>query len=182
MKEEWRDIQGYVGIYQISSCGRVKSLEREVKFGWSHRIIPEKILLAGYNKKGHDGYLFVNLHKNNDRGKPYYLHRLVAMAFLPNPNNYQEVNHRDENPKNNNVDNLEWCTREYNENYGTKRQRGIEKISIPVVAYKDGVEVMRFQSANEAERKYGYCACSIHRCCKSLQQKQYKGLTWKYAS
>ena len=185
MKEEWRDIQGYEGLYQVSNLGRVKSLERKVAFGNRIRTISEKILSAGYNKKGHEGYLTVNLHKKNDRGKPHYLHRLVAEAFIDNPNNYKEVNHKDEDPTNNCVNNLEWCTRQYNENYGTKRQRQMQTVSWrikPVIAYKEGVEVMRFQSAMEAERELGYCSCSIYKCCKGLQKKQYKGLTWKYAS
>lgn len=174
MKEEWRDIQGYPN-YQVSNLGRVKSLERKVDFGVGYRTVSEKILKQYIQN---NGYVWVGLHKNNKQ-KRMLIHRLVAMAFLPNPNNYKEVNHRDENPKNNNVDNLEWCTREYNENYGTKKQRRLEKISIPVVAYKDGVEVMRFSSSMEAQRN-GYNQQCVRYCCRGIY-KSYKGYEWKEA-
>lgn len=191
MKEIWKSIKGYEGLYEVSNLGRVKSLPRYRKFGNQKRLIPERILLAANKEKDHTGYLFVNLHKNNDRGKPHYLHRLVAGAFIPNPDNLPEVNHKDEIKTNNCVyinedgtvnlekSNLEWCTRIYNENYGTKRQRGYEKISIPVIACKDNVEVLRFCSLADAQ-KNGYGIPQIKQSC--LNQTEYKGLLWKYAS
>ena len=111
MNEEWRDIEGYEGKYQISNLGRVKSLGTKNK--------KEKILKFDYNNKG---YKCVRLYLNG-KGKHIYVHRLVAEAFIDNPNKYPWVNHRDENPKNNCVDNLEWCTRLYNTNYGSRNQR-----------------------------------------------------------
>ena len=120
MNEEWRDIKGYEGKYQVSSLGRVKSLKD------SHGNYREKILSP--KPKGKD-YLGIQLCKNG-KYKPFYIHRLVALHFIPNPNNYKEVNHIDENKTNNCVTNLEWCTKKYNANYGTRTQRIAEKSAI----------------------------------------------------
>lgn len=109
--EEWRDIIGYEGKYQISNFGRVKSFKR-YKEG--------KILRAKNNKE----YLSIGLSNGKDGKQKYYLiHRLVAEAFIPNPNNYPIINHIDENKKNNKATNLEWCTHKYNINYGTCIER-----------------------------------------------------------
>jgi hypothetical protein len=99
--------------------GRVKSLERKCNCCCnSTRTIQGKILKPGVDK----GYLKVNLLKEGKQ-KQYTVHRLVATAFLPNENNYPYINHKDENPSNNKVDNLEWCTPKYNANYGTLKER-----------------------------------------------------------
>ena len=108
MREEWKPIDGYEGLYEISSKGRVKSLP---KCGRNARI-----LFEGYNKYG---YKSVVLCKNGIY-KRYLIHRLVATAFIENPKNLPEVNHRDENKENNRVENLEWCDHRYNINYGSK--------------------------------------------------------------
>ena len=110
--EEWRDIKGYEGRYQISSEGRVRSLDRIGKNGYSYK---GKILKPRPTKRG---YIKANL-----SGKIYAVHRLVAQAFIPNPNNYPVVNHKDENPSNNCIENLEWCDVKYNINYGTANKR-----------------------------------------------------------
>jgi hypothetical protein len=118
--EEWKPIMGYEGVYEVSNLGRVKSLERVVPFGRATRVIKEKLLKQV--KKGTCSYYSVNL---PIKGKQHWklVHRLVAQAFLPNPNNYTEVNHKDENKENNSITNLEWCDREYNHFYGTARER-----------------------------------------------------------
>ena len=113
--EIWKDIEGYEGLYQVSNKGRVKSLN----YG---RTGKEKILRPG---KNNDGYLIVILYKNGKK-KNFRIHRLVAKAFLTNPNNLLEVNHRDENKENNHVENLEWCDRKYNINYGSRTERSSE--------------------------------------------------------
>lgn len=102
MKEVWKDIKGYEGLYQVSNLGNVKSL----KFN------KEKILIPLFDKN----YLFIQLWKNG-KYKRYKVHRLVAEAFIPNTNEYSCVNHKDENKQNNCVDNLEWCTNQYNIEY-----------------------------------------------------------------
>lgn len=111
MTEIWKDIEGYEGKYQVSNFGQVKSM-----------IGQEKVL---HPKKHRNGHLQIGLHKDKKR-KTMYIHRLVAQAFIPNPDNLPCVNHKDENPNNNNVDNLEWCTQKYNCNYGTRVDRIME--------------------------------------------------------
>ena len=121
--EEWRDIKGFEGLYQISSYGRVKSLERTVWNGKGYYKKSEKIR-KGYDNG--DGYLYVNLCKEGKR-KQYRINRLVAMAFIPNPNNLPEVNHKDGNKLNNRADNLEWATRSENQKHAYKI--GLQKSS-----------------------------------------------------
>lgn len=107
-KEIWKDIKHYEGIYKISNHGRVWSIHKR-----DYKTPSVK----------DNGYLVVQLYKN---GKMHneYIHRLVALTFIPNPNNLPQVNHKDECKKHNSVDNLEWCDCTYNNNYGTARERG----------------------------------------------------------
>ena len=112
MEEIWKDIDGYEGLYQISNLGNVKSLN------YRNQGI-ERILTPKCNNAGR---LWVELARNGDR-KPMLIHRLVAMAFIPNPNGYPQVNHMDENPKNNRVDNLEWCTAEQRQVFAPFRKQ-----------------------------------------------------------
>ncbi len=114
---EMKDIKGYEGLYAVNTRGQV----------WSYRR--NKFLSAG--SRNGDRYLRVMLCKNGNR-KNYYVHQLVAQAFLPNPNNLKTVNHIDENPKNNNVDNLEWMSlldniREYYHNHPIRKETGNEQ-------------------------------------------------------
>lgn len=193
MEEVWKDIRGYEGYYQISSCGRIKSLDRKVKhLKGGYAIKKGKILKQCYDK---DGYLLVVLYKNNKK-RTRRVHRLVAMAFIPNPNNYPQINHRDEDKTNNTVQNLEWCDAKYNNAYGTRTERIFKQtkrnehaaqslrnhpsFSKSVVAYKDGVEVLRFASQAEA-RRMGFVQGNISACCRG-ERKYHKGLTWKYAT
>ena len=118
--EVWKDVVGYEGLYQISSCGEVKSLDKEINLSNGGAYIkPGKMLLKHEDK---DGYLTVTLYRNR-MPKTLKIHRLVALAFLENPNNLLQVNHKDENKKNNHVDNLEWCDCKYNNLYGTRGKR-----------------------------------------------------------
>ncbi|MCO7126642.1 NUMOD4 motif-containing HNH endonuclease [Sporolactobacillus shoreicorticis] len=112
MIEIWRNIKDYEGLYQVSNCGRVKRLS-------NNRQMKEKILRSVKHGRG---YLKIGLHKNGSQ-KDYFIHRLVAQAFIINPINLPEVNHRDENKHNNNISNLEWCSSKYNANYGTRNER-----------------------------------------------------------
>ena len=116
MIEEWRKIVGYEGLYEVSSLGRVRSLDR---YDSINRFRKGRILKSGTDT---GGYLFVQLSSNGNE-KNHSVHRLVAEAFIPNPDNLPQVNHIDEDKSNNCVDNLEWCDREYNINYGTIKDR-----------------------------------------------------------
>ena len=176
--EEWRDIKGFEGLYQISSYGRVKSLERTVWNGKGYYKKSEKIR-KGYDNG--DGYLYVNLCKEGKR-KQYRINRLVAMAFIPNPNNLPEVNHKDENTKNNCVENLEYCSRSYNINHGTRNKRVAKKLSKPVFSVnKESGLIMWWQSASEASRQLGISQGNICDCLKG-RQKSTGGYYWHYAS
>lgn len=130
MEEIWKDIVGYEGFYQVSNLGRVKSLDRYIevtnKRGTLYRR-PIKGRLLSLNNVN-DDYISVTLTKDSI-GISYSVHRLVAQAFIPNPDNLPQVNHKDENPSNNCVDNLEWCTAKYNSNYGTRREKLSKSLS-----------------------------------------------------
>lgn len=108
--EEWRDVPGYEGKYQVSNFGRVKSLARFVLNGNKHWQ-PERIFKKYLNNRGYEE---LKLYKGNREFKNVQLHRLVAQAFIPNPNNYPQINHIDGNPENSRVENLEWCTNSMN--------------------------------------------------------------------
>ena len=179
MKEEWRDIKGYEGKYQISNLGRVKSLNY-------HRENREKILSDAPTK---GGYLIIGLCKNGKR-KPYSIHKLVAEAFIENPNNYKEVNHKDEDKTNNRVDNLEWCTAKYNTNYGTRNKRHSEKIKGSKHPQARKIQCITtgrsFNCIKEAAEFYHIDRHSISDCCNG--KYKYAGkhpvtgerLIWKY--
>lgn len=109
--EIWRDIKGYEGCYQVSNMGRVKSLSRVIVRSDGQSItVKERILSESKNDRGYYG---VRISKNGKQSTPK-IHSLVANAFIPNPQNLKEVNHKDGNKKNNYVDNLEWSTRSHN--------------------------------------------------------------------
>lgn len=167
MEEEWRDIKGYEGLYQVSNTGKLRSL--------NYRKTGREKLLKPQTDK--NGYLFVGIRKNGKR-KFKKIHRLVAETFIPNPNNYPCVNHKSEIKTQNNVENLEWCDHKYNTNYGTRNIRSKISQSKTVVAYKNGVEVLRFSSTAEAQRN-GYNSGNISCCCRGIY-KQYKGYKWQY--
>lgn len=114
MLEVWRDVKWYEGFYKVSNLGRIKSVERRIKLRGSYeRLYESKIMKCKVSK---DGYYTIGLRM---RGKREWkrIHRLVAEAFIENPLGYEVVNHIDGNKLNNNVDNLEWCTIEYNNNH-----------------------------------------------------------------
>ena len=160
--EIWRDIEGYEGLYQISNKGNVKSL----KYG------KERILRPGIDGYG---YMFVCLCNDNVM-KYFKLHRLVAQAFIPNPRNLQEVNHKDENKLNNCVENLEWMTHIDNCNYGTRNKRISRKI---LQYFRSGEFIREWPSALEVGRVLGINRGNIASCCKG--KRNFAGdYRWKY--
>ena len=123
--EQWKDIDGYEGLYQVSSEGRIKSLRRYKKSrGDGITEIGEKLMKLHLNQRG---YCQVPLCKDN-MVRMFAVHRLVAQAFIPNPDNLPQVNHKNEDKTLNTVENLEWCTNEYNSRYGTRGQRIGDKL------------------------------------------------------
>lgn len=181
MEEIWKDIKDFEGLYQGSNCGRAKSLDRYVKGkGHSLQFKKGRILKP---MKDPNGYLKVNLCKDG-KVKAFTVHRLVAEAFLPNPHNYPCVNHKDENKQNNNVSNLEWCSAQYNNTYGTRIERVAEKttngkLSKPVLQYTlDGVFVREWESIAECGRN-GYNQGHVASCCRG-KLKKHKDSIWRY--
>lgn len=182
MDEEWRDIKGYEGLYQVSNLGRVKRISKLKSIDKGYVSKRDRMLKPGVRK---DGYLFVGLSINNEL-KTYNIHRLVAMAFIENELKLEEVNHIDENKTNNEVNNLEWCTHEYNVNYGNRNYRAKKsltngKLSKKVVQFFHGVKVREYASIQEVKRIYGYNHAHISDCCNGKRTQAY-GFQWKFAS
>ena len=187
MQEIWKDIRNYEGLYQISNNGNVKSLGRWVNCkNKGKRWQEEKILKPSVEG---NGYQRVGLHENGTI-KNYFVHRLVAQAFIQNPNNYPQVNHKNEIKDDNRVENLEWCDAKYNVNYGTARERGAEKISKKLINGKKSKPVLQintktdeiirvFPSAMEVERQLGFSNSHISECCKG-NRKTCGGFKWQY--
>ena len=172
MSEIWKPIKGYEGLYEVSNKGRIKSLKRYTnsknEFGNIKQNHNEKILKNNTMKTG---YVMTTLYKEG-KPKSFFIHRLVAEAFINNPNNYKEVNHKDENKSNNNVENLEWCTRKYNNVYS--RARKICQYDL------DGNFIREWESCYEASRHTKAYESNIRNCCKG-KSKTTGGYIWKYA-
>lgn len=205
MKEIWKDVVGYEGLYQISSFGRLKHFS--TRFGWN--------ILKNTNKKG--WYFNVVLRSKNGN-RSVKLHRLVAEAFIPNPENKREINHIDLNKQNNRVENLEWCSHKENiqhyiklaypektdrpinrkrKNKSIKKNNNIPQVVVnrriyhsrKVLQYSMNGEFLNlFESAKSASKITGVCLRNIHQVAskepfnsKGAVRKQAGGFIWKYA-
>lgn len=160
-KEIWKNFKEK---YAISNYGNIRN------------NITGRILKLRQN---HKGYLKTNI-SINGKLKTIFPHRLVAEAFLENPNNLPMVNHKDENKKNNNVDNLEWCDDKYNVNYGTSQERKAQKQR--KIVYKYDLEnnfIEKYISTREAAKSVNGSSVGICRVCNN-QRKTYKGYIWRY--
>lgn len=150
-KEIWKDIEGFEGKYQVSNFGRVRNIKffNRVNFKNDRSCKAIRILTQKINRNGR-----VCVHLSDGKDKDFHpnVHRLVAKAFIPNPDNLPEVNHKDENPQNNHVDNLEWCTREYNFSYGTGQLRAHEghKKKVAQISVDDGSIIKIWDSPTDA--------------------------------
>lgn len=187
MQEIWKAIEGFEGLYEVSNHGNVRSLDRIVHHSREFTREQKGNLLKPQPDK--ENYLTVSLYIN---GKPhrYKVHRLVALAFLENTNNHKEVNHKDEDKQNNRADNLEWCDRKYNENYGTKRQRQLEhtdfkargaKLTKAVLQLSETGEVIRrWKSLTEIKATMGYSMGNISMACNGKYTKPLYGYRWRW--
>ena len=170
--EDWKPVVGFEAEYQVSNLGRV-------------RRMPKGTIKTA--TKNHAGYERVELWKEN-KGRKFSVHRLVAEAFIPNPEHKPEVNHLDENKSNNRADNLEWCTNVENHQYGTVNERiskaltNHAKRSKPVDAFDDEGNLLHsFPSIKEASRSLGISDSDITQCCKGNPRNPHVGgLVWKY--
>ena len=160
MIEELKDVKDYEGEYAITRDGRVWSYK-------SNKFLKPELVR---------GYYYVSLYKEG-KGKNFRIHRLVAEAFIPNPDNKPQVNHLDENKLNNSVSNLEWATAKENSNYGTRNERAAKKLSKPV--YCEELDRV-FDGARQAARELGLHNSNIISCCKG-KYKTSGGYHWKYA-
>lgn len=173
MQEIWKDISGYEGLYQVSNAGRIKSFRKSSRFGK-----PNEYILTPY--VANNGYCQVTLYDGIERHK-FLVYRLVATAFVDNPNNYSFINHKDEDKLNNYADNLEWCTIAYNNAYGTARFRSIITKSKPVEQYlPDGQFLAKYVCISVASEITGISKSSIKSCCIG-QCSSANGYIWKYS-
>lgn len=168
INEIWKPVKDYPN-YQISNLGRVKSLNY-------NRSGEEKILKSCTNDYG---YYQVSLSRNG-KNKTCKIHRLVAEAFIPNPNNLPQVNHKDEDKNNNTPNNLEWCTAKYNSNYGKRITRMKDKLKRVILQFtKDGKLIKKWDSIIDVQNELGIKQSNI---CKCLNGKinSIGGYKWKY--
>lgn len=164
MQEIWKDIEGYEGLYQVSDQGRIKSMRYSTRYRCNmvegakpHIIKPSPTA---------NGYRSVTLYKGPGVRRKYLIHRLVAMAFVPNPNGFDSVNHKDEDKSNNCASNLEWCTIYYNNNYGTARLRTSYTKGSPIMqSTLEGIPIAIYASVGIAESVTGVDRHGIIDCC-----------------
>ena len=170
MEEIWKDIKGFEGLYQVSNFGRVKSFPRKGTQTTKERIIKFT--------KSNKNYLVANL-KNNNIQQSFSIHRLVAQAFIPNPDNLPQVNHIDGNKQNNNVNNLEWCTNKQNRCHASCNHllytRHINQFDL------EGNFIKEWNSITEASKFYNIKYNSLWSACNN-KKGVYNGFIWRYAN
>lgn len=177
MKEIFKDIKDYEGLYQVSNFGNVKSLSKKVNIAYGNkRTTRERILKPYTDKRGSKHVIMC--------GKTIRVHRLVAIAFIPNRKNKECVNHKDGNPSNNHIDNLEWLTKGENNAHafkiGLKKPTKNKKLMKPVLQIKNNLIINRFESLHEAGRITGIKWSSISRVCRGIR-KHTGGFKWRYS-
>lgn len=162
--EEWRDVVGYEGCYQCSSLGRIKSIR-------SNKILKQIVRT--------DGYLGITLCKDSNP-KRYLSHRIISYSFIPNPNNYPIINHKNEVKTDNRVVNLEHCNYTYNNTYGSRECWQTKKLSPPVCKFSlDGELLDSYNSVIEASNCNKYLATNINRVCQGIRATA-GGFIWRY--
>ena len=194
MEEIWINIDGFDGCYQVSNLGKVRSVDRYVnQWRGGKRKVEGKIKALTLNFGGYHTVVLCE----DSKGHTKFIHRLVAIAFVPNPSNYDHVNHIDENKLNNTPSNLEWCTHKYNMNYGTRTERATmaninhkNKSKMVSQSTLDGDLIAIYPSTKEAMRQTGLSSSSIstsacggrfdHRRGKWVNSHQYAGYKWEY--
>lgn len=184
MEEIWKDIKEFEGYYQISNKGRVLSLERKVKSAISnsgYRTVNLRILKTRIDKYGYDTIILRRYNKD----KHFTIHRLVAIAFIDNPNKYPSINHIDENKLNNTPENLEWCTVKHNNLYNNRQQLINEKLREVVkgkiiLQYDLNMNFIKeWRSLREIHRTLRFNRQEINKTCRK-ERDSYNGYIWRY--
>lgn len=174
MQEIWKNIKDYEGLYQVSNFGKVKRLQH--KRCDRNQIMKERLVKV--IKPSNNWYPYLSLCKNG-KTKNVYLHRLIAIAFIPNPNNYPCINHKDGNKQNNKIDNLEWCSFSHNnkEAHKLKLNKGNAKNVIQLD--KNQKFIKEWFSTREAEKELNIANGKVSWCCIG-KRKTAGGFIWKY--
>jgi len=162
--EEWKDVKGHEGLYEISNKGRLRN-------GYG------KVLSPADNGKG---YMRFSLSKGNSDTSTVYLHRAIGEAFIPNPNNYPEINHIDEDKSNNQIENLEWCSIKYNRLYGTRVERSSAKSKRKVVGINIKDKSVIILEGIVDCIQHGLNKSAVSNCAQGLS-KSSGGYRWMYA-
>lgn len=164
MEEVWKDVLNYEGLYKVSNLGNIYSVRRKRK-------------MNGTIDK--DGYVRIALIKDGIR-KDTTAHRLVAENFILNPNNYDQINHKDEIPSHNWMENLEWCNSKYNNNYGHRTENMANSHKKPILQLDlKGNILKEFNSAKEVQNLYNYDNSLISKCCQGKRKTAY-GYKWLF--
>ena len=178
MREEWKDIKGYEGLYQVSNLGRIKSLPKKIKMR-NQYTEKEMILKQETDKRG---YARITLCKENEKHKQAQVHRLVAIAFIPNKKNKPQINHKDGNKLNNNVDNLEWVTAKENTQHALRigLKKNFKRIKVNQYDLY-GNFIKQWESLTSASKGTNMSSNShICSCCRG-ERKTAGGFIWKYS-
>lgn len=177
--EQIKDIPGYERLYEITTKGVIYRKQEVYINNLGNKCIRKRREIASRNNNGRR---VVTLCKNG-KPKDHFVHRLVAETYIPNPNNYPMINHKDENPMNNSLDNLEWCDNSYNQNYGTCPQRKAksEPNREPVVKIISDKHIIIYESSRYAERVCNVDHSAIRRACADTTGNRYcKGFLWRF--
>lgn len=184
--EQWKDIPGWEGLYQASTSGNARSYDRAVNTrGGNKKIFKGRLLKPKVDK---DGYLGITLQIARGPKMQMRLHRIVALTFIPNPKKLEIVGHKDNNPKNNNVGNLEWCTQKQNVRHSINCKRFYRPpfgedhyLSKPVFQIKEGQIIKRFGNGREAAAALSADSSQINKCANGMRQSAH-GYQWKFES
>lgn len=181
--EEWKVCEDTNERFSISNYGRLKRNESITIYPNGQRVLYKERIMR--TQILNTGYCGANLSIGNNTIKPLSIHRLVAKAFIENPNNLPLINHKDENPQNNHVANLEWCTPKYNSNYGTMSERLrqhkiVNEIARPIVLYSyEGEKLKEYQTMKDAAIDNNISRGLVEQCCKNIISAA-KGLHFRF--
>lgn len=180
--EEWRDVVGFEGKYLISSNGRVISLSRTIYAGsGGYKQSLPRLLTKSIMRNGYYGVMLSDMDKRIglNRTKPYYIHRLIAEAFIPNPHNYPMIDHINTNRIDNSISNLRWCNQKGNMNNPITIKNNPHNKKVVQLSIDN--RFIRLYSSMKSTKDMGFNPCCVGYCCRNVQL-QHKGCKWMYLS